>query len=536
MKHSRLATAWHRGAAIAAVIVTTAALAGCGSAASASKPSSSANNGTDRMAGNTVGDLLTIGFTTAPPTLDPALSAGNASVFYNALAYEPLIVLGNDGKYQPGLAKSWKYVGAGNTTFVLELRDGVKFSDGSSLTAQGVVDYFNYLETKGGQNRALFAGATFSATGPLEVTIKFAQPNPDVVYNLTQDIMAGEVISDQALKNPASLGSETFGAGPYELSKDGTVVGSQYTYVPNPNYYDPSQVHYKKVVIKVIQSPQSMLQAMQTGQIDMALGDQSTVAQADAAGFGYQPADVTNNVAVVTLADRAGTIVPALKDARVRQALNYATDRTAIAKALFPGNPTTSEVATKGRAGYDPKLADYYAYDVKKAKQLLSEAGYANGFSMSLATTDAAGQQLYAQAIAQQWAKVGVKVNVVDISNPQAYVQQALSGKYPAFTNNVNVRPIATLGQTLFLPKASYNPFKSTDPTLTSLYQQEIASTGTQQASLDQQIVSELTKQAWFVPIVAAVTPVYVSPKVAGAQVTPPLSFPNVYDLQPAKQ
>jgi peptide/nickel transport system substrate-binding protein len=537
MKHHRIAPVWHRGIAAGAALVATAALAGCGSTSTTGSGSPTGQSSSvPRVASGQVGDLLTIGFPTAPPTLDPAQSAGNASIFYNALAYEPLIVLNNQGKYEPGLATSWKYVGPDNKTFVLELRKDVKFSDGSPLTAQGVVDYFTYLETKGGQNRILFAGATFKATGPLEVTMSFAQPNPDVVYNLSQDIMAGEVISDAALKNPTELGSATYGAGPYVLSKDGTTLGSQYTYVPNPNFYDPSQLHYKKIVIKVIQSPQSTLQALQTGQIDMALGDQSTVAQADAAGFGYHPADVTNNVSVVTLADRAGSLVPALKDPRVRQALNDATDREAIAKALYPGNPTTSAVATPGRAGYDPKLVDYYGYDVAKAKQLLAAAGYPNGFSMSLVTTEAAGQQLYAQAIAQQWKQIGVTVDVVDVANPQAYVQEALSGKYPAFTNNVNMRPIATLGTNLFLPQAIYNPFHSTDPKLTSLYQQEIVSSGAEQASLDQQIVGELTEQAWFVPIVSAVTPVYVDSKVAGAEVTPPLAFPCVYDLQPAQQ
>jgi peptide/nickel transport system substrate-binding protein len=220
----------------------------------------------------------------------------------------------------------------------------------------------------------------------------------------------------------------------------------------------------------------------------------------------------------------------------VRRALNYATDRKAIVDALFPGNTPTSQVATKGRNGYDEAGVDAYPHDVAKAKGLLAEAGYAGGFSMDLVTTPTGSQNLYAQAIAQQWKEIGVTVNVVEIANGQAYVKEALSAKYAAFTNNVNIRPIATLGTNLFLPQAVYNPFHSDDAALRTLYGQGLLASGGRKAELDKQVVRHLTEQAWFVPIVAQVLPVYVGPKVYGADVTPPMAFPSVYELQPAKQ
>ncbi|WP_432840444.1 ABC transporter substrate-binding protein [Dactylosporangium sp. CA-092794] len=517
-----------RPLAATAVAATALLLAACSGSTGASSDT------TPRKPAGKVGELLTVGFPAAPPTLDPAKSLGNSSIFFNEVAYEPLIVLGGDGQYKPGLATGWKYVGTDNTTFVLTLREGVKFSDGSALTAQAVTDHFTYLQTQGGQNRALFAGATITATGPLEVTIKTAAPNPDWPYNLTQDVMAGEVISPAGLKSPESLGTRTFGAGPYVLSAENTTIGSVYTYLPNPNYYNPSALHYKKVVIKVIQSPQATLQALQTGQIDLALGDASTLSAAKTAGFFYGPASVTNNVTVVTLADRGGTTAKPLADVRVRQALNYATDRDAIVKALFPGNTATSQVATAGRDGYDQTLENYYPHDVAKAKDLLAQAGYAGGFSMDMVTTTTNNQNLLAQALAQQWKAIGVTVKINEIANGNAYVQQALSGKFPAFTNNVNVRPIATLGTSLFLPNAAYNPYHYADPTLQGLYGQDVLASGTAKADLDKQIVRHLVEQAWFVPVVAQELPTYVSPKVTGADVRPPTSFVSLYELQPA--
>jgi peptide/nickel transport system substrate-binding protein len=526
---SLFAPALRRRAVAACAIATVALLA------AACSGSSDPSTTSARKPSGKVGDLLTIGFPAAPPTLDPAKANGNSSIFFNELAYEPLIVLGRDGQYRPGLATSWNYVGSDNKTFVLNLRSGVTFSDGSPLTAQAVAGHFSYLQKAGGQTGALFAGDTISATGPLEVTIKTDTPNPDLVYDMTQDVMAGEVISPAGLQAPAALGTKTFGAGPYVLSTEQTATSAQYTYLPNPNYYDKSAQHYKKIVIKIIQSPQSTLQALQTGQIDLALGDQSTLAAAKKAGFSYPAATVTNNVTGVTLADRGGAIAKPLGDVRVRQALNDATDRTTIVNALFPGNTPTSQMSTPGRDGYDPSLVNAYPYDVAKAKDLLAQAGYANGFSLDLVTTTANNQNLFAQALAQQWKQIGVTVNIHEIANGNAYVGQALSGKFPAFTNNNNIKPLATLGTSLFLPQAAFNPFHYSDPTLQDLYNQDVLASGAAKAELDKKIMRYLVEQAWFVPVVDQGLPFYVSPKVAGADVKPPMAFVSLYELQPAE-
>jgi peptide/nickel transport system substrate-binding protein len=510
--------------------VLVAACSG-GSSGSTTPSAGSSENG---KASGKVGDLLTVGFPAAPPSLNPATAHGHSGVFFYELAYEPLIVLDGSGKYEPGLATSWNYVGSDNKTFVLNLRSGVKFSDGSPLTGQGVAEYFAYLQKAPGQNSVLFKGATITATGPLQVTIKLAKPNPDLAYDMTQDVGAGEVISPADLKSPASLGTQTSGAGPYELSTAQSTSGSVYTYVPNPDYYDKSALHYNKVVVKIIQSPQSTLQAMETGQIDITLGDQSTLAAAKKAGFADSAATVTNNVTGITLADRGGTMAKALADSRVRQALNYATNRAAIVNALFPGSTPTSEMATPGTGGYDPSIVNAYPYDPAKAKALLAQAGYAKGFTLTLVTTDTNSQSLLAQALAQQWAQVGVTVKVDDIANGNAYVTEALSGKFPAFTNNTTITPLATLGTSLFLPNAAYNPFHYATPALTSLYDQDVVASGAAKAAADKKIVDYLVQQAWFVPIVAQGLPVYVSPTVTGAAVTPPTSYPVLYDLQPA--
>jgi peptide/nickel transport system substrate-binding protein len=95
--------------------------------------------------------VFTIASGDAATSLNPAL-AGNSesSAIYEELAYEPLINLANGGKLSPGLATSWNYVGIGNTKFVLHLRKGARFSDGSKVTAAAVAKSINYFRNAKG--------------------------------------------------------------------------------------------------------------------------------------------------------------------------------------------------------------------------------------------------------------------------------------------------------------------------------------------------------------------------------------------------
>ena len=503
------------------------AAAGCAGSASTTQADS------QPAASGTVGDTLTIGQSIGATSLDPDKTV-QADAYFEELAYEPLIVRESDGSLAPGLAASWSFTGAGNKTFVMQLRSGVKFSDGSTLTAQNVVDDFAYLEKAAGQQAPTFAGDTFTATGPLQVTVTMKTPDPDLPTELTQDTNAGDIISETGLKTPSDLGTQTFGAGPYKIDPAQTVSGDHYTYVPNPNYYDKGAVHWKKVVIKVIADASSMLSALKTGQVNMAQGDPSTLAAAKAAGL-----TVTSTPLLwvgITLADRGGTVSKPLADLRVRQALNDATDRAAIINALFPGNGSpTDQVTVPGGYGYQASLDSTYPFDLVKAKSLLAAAGYPHGFTMGMVSGDFGGQNLLAQALQQQWAKIGVTVKITDIANTSQFFTTSFSGKYPTFTTVYGQQPIVTEGPGLFLPTALFNPFHTTDSTLQSLYNQDAGSAGTAKAALDQQIEAYLVHQAWFVPVLTQGLPFYATTNITGTSVSPLAPLVELYQIQPAR-
>jgi peptide/nickel transport system substrate-binding protein len=510
-------------AAVALAAAVSVTLAACGGQVSGT----SAATG-----GSKTGEVLTVGFSIqGPQTLDPAKAPQNYA-WFEELAYEPLIVQRADGSLAPGLATSWSYTGTGNETFVLHLRPGVKFSDGSSLTAQDVADDLRYVVKSAGQMSPFFAGDTFTASGPLTVTIKATSPNPDFPQILTQDDVVGDIVSAEGLRSPSLLGTRTFGAGPYMLDQSATVTGNQYTYVPNPNYYDKAAAHWQKVVVKVITDPQSMLNAMKTGQIQVANGDPTTISAATRAGL-----TVTSTPDLwmgVTLADRGGALAKPLANAQVRKALNYATDRGAISKALFPGTgAATSQLAPPGGYGYDPGLSGAYPYDLSKARQLLAAAGYPHGFSLKIVTGDYGGENLMAQALAQQWQQVGVNLQVTDDANSDQFYAAAFGAKFPAFMTVFGQIPTWIEGPSLFLAPASYNPFRTASASLASLYQQEARSSGSQQVLLDQQIEQYLVNQAWFVPVVTIGLPYYATGAVTGTTTSAKAPLLELYEVRP---
>ncbi|MBX6390707.1 MAG: hypothetical protein IRZ08_17235 [Frankia sp.] len=506
--------------ASAAAVALVAALAAC------------SGGGDGSSGGPAAGDTLTIAYSSVPQTLDPAKTVQNNSL-YQALAYEPLIIRRSDGSLAPGLAESWRYLTDDNTQFELKLRPGVTFADGSELTADVVVDHFEYVLASGGQYAPLLAGHTFAATDPLTVVITAPAPNPDLPGLLTQDNVIGGVISPVGLASPDKLGTETHGAGRYVLDPAQTVSGDHYTFVRNPKFYDPSVVYWDKVVVRAITSPQATLNAMKTGQVQFAVGDVATIAAARQAGL-----TVTSTPLLwigLTLADRDGTMAPPLADMRVRQALNYATDRQAIASALFPDEGrATSQLTVPGGYGYDAELDDFYPYRPALARDLLAQAGYPDGFDLPIVTPQFQSLNLVAQALAQQWEEIGVRLQITDRANSNEYFSEAFEPKYPAFMTAFGQQPIWTEGPSLFLPSALFNPFHTENPQLQALYDEAARATGDAKEEADRRVKAWLVEQAWFVPVLTVGLPYYATSDVTGTSVSPRAPLASVFEVRPA--
>lgn len=478
---SRLALVW-------SALVVALAVAACGG--------SSSDSGSDstQAASGASKPVLRIGLTSTGP-LNPAT---NNDQTLDSIAYETITHINPDGTIGPGLATKWGYVGHGNKVFEFTLRPDARFSDGSPVTAAAAKKWLTYFARAGGPFASSLALQSVTTSGDSTVRVTLSKPNPVLPWVFGDVDLWGAIASPKAVAAPASLDRATAGAGPYTLVPSDTVVNDHYTYVPNKHYYDQSAIKFSKVEVKVIATPTSMLQALQSGQIDVAQGDASTA-----------PAAGQNGVTVSKDASRTAQLLPLntakgpLADLRVRQALNYAVDRKALTTGVFGAYAApTSEFVTED--GFDAaKYQDYYAYDPQKAKSLLAAAGYADGFTLKVLAGTASGNAgvPLAQAVAKYLQAVGVKVKITTAATVATELQMGLSGDYDAWQQTGGTAPTWYLYAGLFAPTGAYNLGHKTDPVMQQLAAK--AGSAADPAPYWPQIMGRSVTQAVTVPIAA---------------------------------
>jgi peptide/nickel transport system substrate-binding protein len=495
------------------------ALAACSNDSGSNNKDSSAKGGT-----------LTIGLSAVPSSLNPAVDSGASGPgFYLYMPYATLVRKDPaTGKPGPGLAESFGYVGEGNTTYELKLRPNLKFADGEPLNSEAVKTWMTYFpEGKGGYS-SLLKIKSIETPDDQTVRINLADPSPAVTDALAQ--AWGMVISPKSVANPDSLGAGAPGAGPYMYDQKATVTGASASYalVPNKNFYDQHQIKWSKVVIKVIPDPAAMLRAVQSGQIDVAMGNITTLDAAKKANL-----DVTTANAgwdSVEILDNNGTKVKALGDVRVRQALNYAVDRDSIVHTLYGG--AVEATSTPMTTPFAKDSQDQYAYDPEKAKQLLADAGYANGFSFDVVSNTATTGKL-SEALAQNWADIGVKANIISAATDADFFQKFLTDS--SFAIPFPPVSASTLPTSRYLPTSPLNPFKVDDTTLDDLYAKLLVAPPDDQEPLQLQIMKRITDQAYSVPVATNIFAFYADDKVAGVKAESWQTFsPIVLDWNPS--
>jgi peptide/nickel transport system substrate-binding protein len=483
----------------------------------------------------TAGQLV-IASTYHPPVHDPG------AVYSEVidLSYDTLIYQDATGKLVPQLATSWRYVGKARRTFELKLRSGVRFSDGSRLTAQVVKDSLLYSQTAKGSWAPLANFDSVTATGPLTVVLHLKTANPLIPRLLAQYYLIGTPICRAFLQDPEKLKTGTCGTGPYMLDPANTVPGDHYALKPNPYYRNKAAVHYQRIISRVISNPTSLLQAVRTGQVDLAHGDGSTFAAARSAGL--QVLSIPSAFTGIQFQDVNGTLVKALGDIRVRQALNYAIDRAAITKAAFP-TPGLAAVTDQPFLpiaetwSNDPKYKNKYPYDPTKAKALLKAAGYENGFTIEIVSTPLESLDVVAQAIGSYWEKVGVTLKLKSNAQPQDYGRDLNSGKYPGYAILWGGAPALIDWYAIFQQNAAsgrWATFKPSDPQLNSLAKQAIRSPEAEAAKLWQQFGKRLIDLAWFVPVAMRSTTYYARSTVIVPKLTDPPPYMTIRDVRPS--
>lgn len=465
-------------------------------------------------------------------SMDPAAMM-TTSMWATTLAYDSLIGLNPKGELVPALALSWGYVGTENKEYEIKLRPDVKFSDGTALTAEVVIANLEHYREEAPQGAKLNNIQTMTAVDPLTVNLKLAKPQPNLTETFTPPKGAGAMASGEALKNPDSMATNSFGAGPYVLDAANSVAKDSYTYVPNKNYWNPDAIHWDKVVLKVIANANTVLAALKSGQIDLATGDITTAKAAEAAGLNVQT--VPRQWFGVTLADREGKLVKALGDVRVRQALNYAVDRQKIVDGLLaPYGIPSDQIMMPGQPGYQDK--PFYTYDVAKAKALLAEAGYPNGFDLAVTTQNKRGIGLVTQAIVDDWKQIGVTVDLTTDPDQGTYSPNQVSGKWPVFglgygtDGDIHYMTPAVFQKT----GKTWNPLGTSDANVDRLFDEAAAADEETRNTIYKEMIGYLVEQAWFVPVALLPNFFYARDTIGGLELSPNNQFAAITYIEPA--
>jgi peptide/nickel transport system substrate-binding protein len=446
--------------------------------------------------------------------LDPSkIQATNGPVL--SIAYAPLIHNKPDGSFSPGLAVKWRYVGKEHKIFEVTLRRNARFSDGTPVTATAVATWLDYyLKAQNFASGVLGPNPKFQAIGKWTVRTTMTVPNPSMPLLFSEEnVNWGFVASPAAVSNPDLFTKGSYGAGPYTLDYSNTVPGDHYTFVPNKYFYDKSKIRFKQVYVKAVPDAATMLQAMQAGQIDVAWSTDATTAPA-ATKAGFQVVSAPFAILFAQLNPKASK---PLADVRVRRAMNYALDRKAIASAVYGKyGKASSEFTITPDA--DPKLQNYYTYSPAKAKALLAQAGYPNGFSFQLDTFPI--WEKPASLIAHYLEAVGIKTNIVSFATGAAYVDQIFKFSDPAWLLAADVGAPTSVEYGSFIgPASSFRPGNTVDPEVDRLYYGGLKSNNP--AKLWKKMWARITTNAWFLPLAATNDFFYAAKSVGGVKMSP---------------
>lgn len=482
-----------------------------------------------------VGGTITIASPSEPDTLDPhqsVLGLGIQPYIYSSLTYK-----GENGEYLPYLASSWE-ISEDGLTITYHLKQDVVFHNGEPLTAQDVA--FTLMRAIDPEIGAAYAAADLSALesatalDDYTVELKAKAPNYYLFDFLSFDQVESILSQNAVEEGGESYGRNPVGTGPFVFKE--WMTGDHITLERNPDFtWGPMgdlPANIQTVVFRFIAEPATILAGLEAGEIDYA-----------PAGM-FQPVDIINleetgDFDIVSYFSAGlypfislNTSQPPFEDVRVRQALNYATDKQALADVVAPnsGSVMQNGPLSPSTEGYWPGIEDMgYAFDLEKARQLMLDSGYSynadnmlekDGATLSVEMITVSGYDVTiksAQVIQSQWKELGIDVSLTQLDLGVAY-DTLISGNYAAAAFGWGWLNSELMNQ-LFASRniGSQNFGQVNDPELDALLDQMTTATSVEahlQAAKDAQI--RIVEQAYVIPLFSQRLSSVVSKRIVG--------------------
>jgi len=458
---------------------------------------------------------ITIAYDSDPVTLDPHEQLSGGVLQMSHMLFDPLVRFTKEFDFEPRLAEKWERVD--DNTFRFTLRQGVKFHSGNTMTADDVVWTFNRLKTSQDFKNVFSPYEKLVKVDDYTVELVSFEPYPLVLQTATylfpmdSQFYSGDmdgVDKSVIIKHGGSFAStHVSGTGPFTI--ESREQGVKVVFDRFDNYWDTkSPGNVDKLTLVPIKENATRVAALLSGDVDLihpvAPNDQKRVID-------------TKNVELTTV---AGTRIitlqmnqssnEALKDARVRQAIVYAINNEAIVKKIMKGFATTAgQQGPAGYAGYDASLTP--RYDLKKAKQLMKEAGYEKGFKLSMIAPNNryVNDAQIAQAASSMLAKIGITVDLKTMPKAQYWPEfdkcaadMLMIGWHSDTEDSANFSEFLTMTRDTETGRGAYNCGHYSNPKVDSLVNTANVETDpAKRAAMLQEVEKILYNDAAFVPL-----------------------------------
>lgn len=398
----------------------------------------------DEPAGHVPTGTLTVALSTFPNALDPVQTAERNATNAAYQMFDGLLWVNDAGGLDPALAESYE-ISADGLTYTFHLRQGVTFHNGYPLTAADVVFTYNRGLTGGFEYSYTYERAK-TVTAIDDFTVEMTTEAPDPIF-----LRSMATLAIQSAKFHAEVGEDAFvahpmGTGPFMFVE--WKKGESITMAANPTYWNVGYPKVANLIFRPIPESATRLAAVQTGEVDivgrLSAEEAATLKNVDGVTLVQYPIDRVFYIAFNNLTSGVGQPT---EDARVRIAMNYAVDVDAIIDALFNGFATPAVgLVAPGNLGFDN--ADPFGYDPEKAKALLAEAGYADGFSIDFACPAGAytNFEQVCEAIQGYLRDVGIETNLEIMESGMYWDLEGKKELPPLFGDSWS----STLGESIY--------------------------------------------------------------------------------------
>lgn len=398
---------------VSMLLVMALALTACGgnSEKSSEQPSEQPEQAVEAPK-ETPAQVLKYGTDAEPVGLDPHTVSSTSSIRIFRQIYETLVDVDEEMNFIPSLAESWEQ--PDDLTYIFKLREGVKFHNGREMTAEDVKYSFERVLNP---ETAAIGKSYYESIDTIEVvdtyTVKFTLKVPFAPFMTNLTSLYGAIVPKEVIEENSNLMQVACGTGAFMLKE--WIPDNKVILQKNPDYYE--EVGLDAIEYYVMTDESARVAALRTGSVDLIKLPASSIplveGNKDINILEYQ----SNEYSYVGF----NLDLEKFQDIRVRQAISLAINRQEIIDLVYEGNAKISGFvpAAMGRWAIDFEAEELYQQNVEKAKQLMAEAGYADGFETTIAVGLLDDINATGEILQKQLEQIGIKATIQNLESGQ---------------------------------------------------------------------------------------------------------------------